>query len=113
MKKGIVVLTLLAFVWACSSSGNPESVADASAAHVSQEPDGEKIYKNYCVLCHGIRGNMGASGAHDLTQSELSLEERVSVITNGRNMMQPFKSLLDPEEIEAVASFTLTLKQEE
>jgi len=75
-------------------------------------PDGEKIYKTYCITCHGIAGDMGASGAHDLSKSKLSVEERVQVVTNGRNTMVGFKSLLKPEQIQAVAAYTLKLKKD-
>ena len=56
---------------------------------------------------------MGASGAFDLTTSELSVEERINVITNGRNVMTAFKSILDEDKIKAVAEYTLTLKKED
>ncbi len=67
------------------------------------------MYNQYCITWHGLDGNMGASGAYNLQESELSLEERVLVITKGRNAMNAFESLLSPEEIEAVAKYTFTL----
>jgi mono/diheme cytochrome c family protein len=54
---------------------------------------------------------MAASGAYNLKVSELSVEERVAVITNGRNAMTAFEALLDADEIKAVAEYTLTLAQ--
>ena len=74
------------------------------------KPDGEKIYKTYCVTCHGLYGDMGASGAANLAKSKLPLEERIKVVTNGRNTMTGFKSLLTPDKIKAVAKYTLELK---
>lgn len=109
MKKWIVFGLLAAAVWACGSSHTGSS-SEASAEAVPA-PDGQKIYKQNCVICHGLYGDMGASGAHDLTASELPVEERIAVITNGRNAMTPFKALLSPEQIEAVAEYTLTLKK--
>ena len=64
------------------------------------------------MTCHGLYGDMGASGAHDLTGSKLTLEERVQVISKGRNTMTPFESLLNEEKIKAVAEYTQTLKKE-
>ena len=112
MKKVLLSLAFIALWWACSN----EAETTAKAQTVAQEekaPDGKKIYKTYCVTCHGIAGDMGASGAHDLTQSTLSLEERVLVITNGRNLMTPFKNLLKEEEIQAVAEYTISLQKTE
>jgi mono/diheme cytochrome c family protein len=101
MKLFYLVLILLGLTWACSSA------VDAEA------PDGRQLYKSYCVTCHGISGNMGASGAFDLSSSKLGLEERIQVITNGRNVMASYKSLLSEEQIRAVAEYTLQLTKTE
>ena len=52
---------------------------------------------------------MGLNGAKDITQSSLMLGDRIQVITNGRNLMTPFKGLLTDEEIKAVALYSITL----
>lgn len=91
----------------CSSDQSNSSSETAAAPKV----DGEKIYKTYCVTCHGIYGDMGASGAFNLKTSTLPVEERINVITNGRKAMTPFKDLLTPEKIKAVAEYTMTLNQ--
>lgn len=75
------------------------------------KPDGEKIFKIYCIACHGASGDLGASGAAKLSESTLPLAERVKVITNGRNTMTGFKALLTPDKINAVAKYTLELKK--
>ncbi|MCP3929765.1 MAG: cytochrome c [Bacteroidetes bacterium] len=72
---------------------------------------GAAIYKQNCIVCHGIKGNMGAAGAFDLTKTELSLEERVDVLTNGRNTMPPLVGVLSEAQIEAVAEYSAQLKQ--
>ncbi|MBR9920989.1 MAG: cytochrome c [Bacteroidetes bacterium] len=111
MKYFSVLFLALTFLIACGSESASDSTAAASATPAP--PDGKKIYKINCVQCHGLRGNLGASGSFDLTSSDLSMEERINVITNGRNTMMPFKSLLDEDEIEAVAKYTLELKVSE
>ncbi|MEM0992588.1 MAG: cytochrome c [Bacteroidota bacterium] len=75
--------------------------------------DGKTIYKKNCVICHGAKGNMGANGAYNLTISELSLQERVHVITNGRKAMAPYKNILTKEQIAAVAAYTESLSEVE
>lgn len=105
----LILVAIAAFTFACSDSG----ASKTSAKTVSTQPkaiDGSKIYKLNCTVCHGVNGDMGASGAHDLTKSELSLDERIAVITNGRNTMTPFASILSEEKIKAVAEYTMTLK---
>lgn len=94
-------MAALSILFACSKKEKPGTV--------SASVDGEKIYKLYCVTCHGIYGDMGANGAFNLTASTLPLEERINVITNGRNLMTPFKDILSEEKIKAVAEYTLKL----
>jgi cytochrome c6 len=96
---GLVAATVLA----CGSTG-------AEATAVSGPPDGEVLYKKYCVLCHGTDGKKGFNGAGDLTKSVLSLDERVVLVREGKGMMTPYKEMLSEEEIRAVAAYTLQIK---
>lgn len=108
MKRIFVTALILASIWACGSN---DTGTDASKSVSSDKKiDGKKIYSRYCVSCHGMYGNMGTSGAFDLTKSELNVSEKVQVITNGRKLMTSFKSTLSAEEIKAVAEYTETLK---
>ena len=114
-KASFLFIIILAFVLACGDSDSGKSKISSSAAAAKpakKAVDGAKVYKLNCVVCHGVNGDMGASGAHDLTKSTLPLEERIQVISEGRNTMTPFKNLLSEEKIKAVAEFTMTLKQE-
>ena len=110
----MIFAALVAFVWACGGSAPEESSSAKKEVAEAEKPaiDGGKIYKQYCVVCHGLYGDMGASGAFNLTTSELTVEERMNVITNGRNTMTPFGAILDEDKIKAVAEYTLTLKAE-
>ena len=101
-----------AFLLACGgeSDGNP-NFANANSTSASSGPNGERIYKTRCVTCHGSKGDMGANGAANLMYSKLGVAERVQVITHGRKVMNPFKNILDPDEIQAVADYTMTLSK--
>ena len=107
MKKKWIGFLIVIFLFAC---GNNDTSSN-SVAKAERKVDGKKIYTQYCVSCHGLYGNMGMSGAFDLTQTKLSVEEKIQVITNGRNLMTPFKSLLSEKQIEAVAKYTENLKK--
>ena len=109
--KNLLIFALLAtLVYACSqSSDSSKTTSEPTAA--APAVDGEKVYKTYCVTCHGLYGDMGASGAFNLQTSVLPVEERINVITNGRKVMTPFKELLSEEKIKAVAEYTMTLKK--
>ncbi len=109
MKKIIVLSLLATLAFACGPSSSDKGGSEPSAA--APKVDGEKVYKTYCVTCHGLYGDMGASGAFNLQTSALPVEERISVIANGRKAMTPFKDLLNEEKIKAVAEYTMTLKK--
>jgi len=111
MKQFIFFLLIAGLVYACGNAAEESAQAIASTKGVKKKIDGERVYKQYCVTCHGLYGDMGAAGALDLSTSQLSMDERVHVITNGRNAMTPFKSLLSEEKIKAVAEYTLKLAE--
>ena len=75
------------------------------------QPDGQAVFRQNCVVCHGADGKLGLNGAKDLSQSQLTLEARVAQVTNGKNLMPPFGKQLRPEEIKAVAEYTLSFKK--
>ncbi len=72
--------------------------------------DGRKVFKQNCVVCHGLDGKLGANGSKDLGVSKMSLDERKAIIKNGKGAMVGLGTLLKPDEIEAVAQYTLKLK---
>ncbi|HMQ59846.1 MAG TPA: cytochrome c [Flavilitoribacter sp.] len=114
MKHLLVTVLVAALVVACGSESPDQSSGNASTAEKAAAPavDGEKVYKQYCIACHGLYGDMGASGAFNLQVSALTADERVKVITEGRNAMVSFKTLLNEDQIKAVAAYTMTLKKE-
>jgi cytochrome c6 len=104
------MVCLLSFFSCGSEAGNLAGHGAAAARMPQPAPDGMAVFRKYCVTCHGVDGKLGLNGARDLSQSVLSLEDRVTVITQGRKVMTPFGEVLSPEEIKAVAAYTLTLK---
>lgn len=102
------------------SCGSPEAEMARKAAEARERnagkgsaPDGMAIFRQNCVTCHGADGTLGLYSAKNLQESTLTLEERVNIITNGRKLMTPFKTVLSSEEIEAVAAYTQTLAKNE
>lgn len=111
----LLVLTFIAtFIFAC---GGEEKTASTSTTKAKKEViaaiDGKAIYQTNCVACHGVNGDMGVSGAANLAESQLSLEERIHVLENGREgtAMVSYKSLLEEDEIKAVAEYTIKLQE--
>lgn len=96
-----ILILVAGFVWACGNNSNTDAPKAIS---------GSDVYRTRCVTCHGTDGKMGMNGAKDLTSSPLDEEQRMIVVTNGRNLMPAFRDLMSAKEIEAVAKFTMTLK---
>ena len=95
MKTGIILLSLLLIILSCAE----EKTADLKL--------GEKVFKINCVICHGRDGKLAINGAKDLGLSTLSLSDRILIIKEGKNLMTPFKALLNDEQIRAVAQYSL------
>lgn len=72
---------------------------------------GAEIYKMYCVACHGMDGTLAFSGAKNLQESVLSLEDRIDQITNGKGAMSPFKDIISEEEIRKVSIYIEELRK--
>ena len=68
---------------------------------------GENVFKTNCVICHGQDGNLAINGAKDLGLSKLTVDERIIMISEGKNLMTPFRALLSEEKIKAVAHYSL------
>ena len=110
MRNIIVVLAfgLIGLALALNGCGGGAQTPTASA---SAATPGSTIYKKYCVTCHGADGTMGLNGAANLKASVLAKEEAVKVITNGRKMMAPYKSILSAAEIDQVAEHVMTFRE--
>ncbi len=99
----LLLLPILALLTACGGDTSKPAEGTAQSA-------GEVIFHAQCAMCHGRTGNLGLNGAKDLTKSKLSKEEVIAVVTNGRNAMMPYKSILSPEQVKEVADHVLTLR---
>jgi mono/diheme cytochrome c family protein len=103
----------------CAYDGNKEKTEDTPKKEVAAEPvvddhaAGEKVYRTYCIVCHGIDGKLELNGAKDLSVSVIPLEERIAQVTNGKGLMTPFQGILTEEQIRQVSEYTFTLKAEE
>ncbi len=116
IKKVLVLSFIVAFAFACGGEETSSSTSSSTSTTDKKQIaaiDGKAIYQTNCVACHGVNGDMGVSGAANLAESQLSLEERIHVLENGREgtAMVSYKTLLDEAEIEAVAKYTIALQQ--
>jgi len=109
-KKKNKVLATLSFFLIVVSFGLGEHIKKAKAGDkVSAEVvDGKAIYQEKCVSCHGDNGKAGILQAKDLTVTQLNHTDIVSIVANGKNAMNPFKDVLNAEQIDAVSNYVET-----
>lgn len=89
---------------ACGAANTEKKATKAQLAK------GKEVYTKYCELCHGPDGKLALNGAYDITVSPLTLEERVELIRNGRNLMTPFQGILSAEQMELAAYYSMSLE---
>lgn len=72
---------------------------------------GAELFNANCALCHGRLGDLGMGGAKDLTVSTLTRAEMITVVTEGRKAMMPYRNVLTPKQIEQVVDHVRTLRK--
>jgi len=118
MKYGTAFALVLLFLlgpYCASEEASNSDTQNKSETGSSEEQllkKGAKIFKTYCVNCHGMDGKMGFNGAKDLTQTELTMTQRKLLIANGKKTMMAFKNILSPEEISAVGRYSATFAKD-
>lgn len=111
----LFLLAISIYVMACQgkkSDGQDLSAtaAEPAPAAPASTAEGKKIFETYCILCHGADGKLGLNGSKDLSISVLPIEEKILQVTNGKNLMTPFKEILTEDQIKAVVAYTEELK---
>lgn len=93
-------------------SGPQSTTEDIMATNEeTQLNKGKAIYTQVCSACHGPEGNLQLAGAANLQISKLSKEEKINIVTNGKNAMMAYKDQLSEQDIASVVEYTETLKK--
>jgi len=101
---------LISFLLVASSCSSEPKVSDSGSKE--KEPQAKELFEQNCASCHGVDGKLGNSGAKDLTKSNLSDEEIVKIINEGKNGMPPMKGILETDQnISAVAEYVKKLRK--
>lgn len=114
-----VVLASLSATMTRSAEALPRRPIDA-VDRLQENGDAAELFQRQCVACHGKKGKGDGPAAPamtprpaDLTDEErigeLSDEELIDVLTNGRGAMPSFGALLGPEQIRAMARYVRQL----
>jgi len=85
--------------------------SSCNTSDASNKSTSELLFSTHCTKCHGSKGNLGISGAADLTKSILTNQEAINIITKGKGNMPSFREILSTEDIEKLATYVGRLKQ--
>jgi alcohol dehydrogenase (cytochrome c) len=88
---------------AAPASGNASGSASAGGV-----ANGERIYREACLPCHGATGEGGEGGGASLVTG-LTTETVVAVAADGRNNMPAFAALYSAEELRDVAQYIVEM----
>ena len=98
--RSLLISNFILFILLLSACAESKKIPE----QLSEE---KQLFQKYCALCHGMDGSLKLNGARDFAESTLSLEERITIVKEGKNGMTPFKGILTEKEIEIVANYTM------
>ena len=93
-------------------------VPAAAVAIGADEGEGKKLYDSKCAMCHGKNGvtKKMAEPSANLNDPEwqkgTSMEKIVKLTAEGKGKMKGFEGKLTDKQMELIAEYILTLKQE-
>lgn len=93
----------------CGSESSSENALENT--EISPLDRGKKIYRKFCIQCHGYDGTLMASGSKNLKESTLDSEARISFIKKGKAAMISYEGILTEEEIKLVSDYVATFQK--
>lgn len=116
MKKVTIIFFALGFIFYACGNEKPttstEETQQTQQEPVASTPDGAKLYSDAgCIACHGAFGVPVLPTAKNLTDANITLENRIKMITNGSEndaTMVAFSPRYSEAEIKAIAEYTMT-----
>lgn len=84
-------LLLVLFFYGCQ---------DAEKVDYQESPAeiAKNLYIIHCSRCHGVSGDLGASGSKNLKVSVFSKEEIQHIIKNGKDVMPAYNDILNSDQ---------------
>jgi len=95
----LIRIHLVLFLVCLTSCGNDKSSENNDALPIETPAEkGASLYTINCASCHGEDGKMGASGAKDLSVSQLTDKAIKKILQKGKNAMPPMADILETKE---------------
>ena len=82
------------------------TVAATAATGAADVANGELLYEETCVICHGVDGKGGHGGGAPL-DALADIAATLTVIAAGRNNMPPFGQTLTAEQIRDIGTYVV------
>ena len=108
--KGLSLVSFMMLIYIYGISETKSSNFRKAEPTAATLASGNEIYQNYCQNCHGKDGTLGLSGAANLKESGLHLEQIKEIIKKGKNAMVSYENILSEEQIQLVAEYVQHLK---
>ena len=118
LKNVILLLTLAAVLGAQQPTSKDQAPPPPAQSEPGKAADpGQKIFEENCMRCHAADGSSNTFIGHkwnipDLRSEavqKLSVEQRIAIITGGKNNMPSQKDKLTKEEIRLVEGYVRDL----
>lgn len=106
----VVVAAVMVLFTSCVGGQIPEVPPSADGTRDPLLVEGRTVWADHCVRCHGAGGDGGrgpklSNGAVAIKYPNIDVQ--ISIVTQGLNGKMPgFRTVLTPDEIDAVAAFT-------
>jgi len=91
---------------AATSNAAPPVAAAAATTSPPNLANGQQVFTQVCVVCHGEDGKGGHTGGAPLDRIR-DVSVAIQTITTGRNNMPPFGGSLTPEQIRDVGAYVV------
>lgn len=102
VRRLLIVAALVPILLSGACATGPELPPDAGPELVL----GQEIYRSRCQSCHGPGGGGGVGPSVREVENRLDDAAQSAVVTEGRDNMPRFGSVLSAEEIAAVVRYT-------
>ena len=92
--------------------GQETSIALEQVTPPQANPEGQALFQDTCVFCHGRRGEGGHNGMPLEGLAAFGNGHVVDIISNGQNNMPAFSDTFSASQIRAIAEHVRTLNSE-